>query len=112
MQVRNGRPTYMVVIENQKLVNSDISAFIKYLYTEELEPYLATNPVKTLYIAEFFEVESLHKAAIQRLETGLQTLIDAKYWVNFRRQARKIPSNSRSSPKYTISPPSHQLIVQ
>lgn len=63
---------------------------LKFLYTNELTVGQDADPIATFAVADYFQVNCLRQESLASFEKNLQTLIDAKFWRNYRKQALKL----------------------
>lgn len=88
-QIRHDRPHAVILIEDKTLTQAGIRGLLKFLYTHTMENQLAKNPVKAYLLADDFGITKMRQTSLEYLEKALQTLINVKYWCNYRHQARK-----------------------
>lgn len=60
---------------------------LHFLYTNKLTHRQDIDPLTTFAVADYFQASRLRQQSLAAFELGLQTLIDTKYWRNYRKHA-------------------------
>lgn len=60
---------------------------LQFLYTNKLTTRQDADPLATFSVAHYFQANNLRQQSLSVFEKGLQTLLDNKYWRNYRKHA-------------------------